>query len=253
MSSRGFFLAANGAINQQRILDMTSNNLANVKTSGYKTDKFIPTTFERRLLLLRGKNNDTGTIEYRTSDIIQTNLEQGTFEFTGRALDVALKGNVYFNIQPSGTLYGEDTEKLLTRNGQFNIDDEGYLALGSAGRVLGEDGPIQIGTSAFYIDEKGLVTTEYGDTYQLRLSYIDDAEDIQKKGDNMFTSPTEEEEIPADAEYAVVQGAYERSNVNVGEEMMKAMEAQRLFDSCMTGLKMFDAIDQKAANEIGKV
>lgn len=253
---RGYYIAANGMINQQRVMDTISNNIANSQTSGYKKDTNIPTTFDRQLMLIRGQKNKTGTIEYRKTSTISTALEQGSFENTNSRLDVALKGNIYFNIQPKSQMYKDDGTTLLTRKGQFNIDDEGYLALGSAGRVMGKDGPIQIGTADFAIDEKGKITTSDGKTYQLALSYINDNSDIIKKGDNMFV-PAEgtkiSTEIPEGTEYAVVQGSYERSNVDMAEEMTKSIAAQRNFETCSQMLQMMDTINQKASTELGKV
>lgn len=250
---RGFYLAANGMINQQRILDTISNNVANVKTAGYKRDTSIPDTFDRQLLLIRGKRNETGTIEYRNQEKVHTALEQGTFEFTESRLDVALRGNVFFNIEPSSDLYEDVEAPMLTRNGQFCIDNEGYLALGNAGRVLGEGGPIRLGTADFSIDSKGLITTADGDSYQLLLTYVDETEDVLKEGDNMFVYDGDgDTAIPENAEFDVIQGAYERSNVNVGEEMTKAIAAQRLFESCSQALKMIDSINQRTATEIAK-
>lgn len=261
---RGFYLAANGLINQQRVLDTTSNNMANSMTAGFKSDMNVPNTFAREMLLINNKKSETGTIEYRTTDTIHTPLKAGTYNFTGSRLDVALTGDVYFNIEPTSAMYAAEDEAadntLLTRNGQFNIDDEGYLALGSAGRILSEDGPIQIGTADFAIDETGLITTTEGDTFQLALTYIENTGDIIKKGDNMFIRNTKndgdeppEEGIPDGAEFAVLQGAYERSNVNVAEEMTKAMEAQRAFEACSAAIKMIDKINISAATELSRL
>ena len=255
---RGYYIAANGMINQQRVINTTTNNMANSQTAGFKRDTNIPTTFERKLVLLRNQNNKTGTIEYRSFEQTNTSLEQGSFEYTSSKLDVALKGNVYFNIQPKSQLYKDDGETLMTRKGQFNIDDEGFLALGSAGRVMGSDGPIQIGTSDFAIDEKGKITTADGREFQLKLSYINSSTDVLKKGDNMFalsqaaTDANVSTEIPAGEDYSVIQGAYERSNVDAGEEMTKVMAAQSNFKSCSQMLQMFDTINQKTSSELGK-
>lgn len=254
--NRGFYLAANGLINQQRVIDTIANNITNSQTAGYKSDKNIPTTFNEQLLLISGEKNTTGTIQYRKTDYSSTSLEQGSLESTTSRLDVALTGNVFFNIQPTSKLYAEAGETLLTRNGQFNIDDEGYLALGSAGRVMGEDGPIQVGTADFSIDDTGLITTEDGTTYQLALTYVDDNTDVIKKGDNMFTLAADTEatgEIPEGAQYGVIQGAFERSNVDVAVETTATMAAQSNFTACSQMLKIFDAINQKAASEIGKI
>ena len=52
---RGYYTAANGIINEQRILNVITNNLANAKTAGYKADEAIPTTFAEELLLINNK------------------------------------------------------------------------------------------------------------------------------------------------------------------------------------------------------
>ncbi len=250
---RGYYLAANGIINQQRIMNITANNIANSQTAGFKADNPIPTTFDERLLLIRNKNNTSGTIEYRTLDHSDTDLTQGSFEYTGRRLDAAISGNVYFNIIPaSQTLYGEDgvnpagAETLLTRNGQFNIDDEGYLALGSAGRVMGQGGPIQIGTADFSIDDKGNIQTDDGREFKLRLTVVESTEDVLKKGDNMFFAENARDAADTD-NYTVIQGAYERSNVDAAKEMTRAIAAQRLYDACSQALKQIDTVNQRTA------
>lgn len=248
---RGFYLAANGMINQQRIIDVISNNVANVHTAGYKSDESINTTFDERLILVRGKNNKTGNITYRTQEKIHADLEQGSFEYTENRLDFAIQGDVYFNIQPYSQRYEDDGEVLLTRNGQFNLDEEGYLALGSAGRVVGDDGqPIQIGTADFAVAEDGTINTDDGRTFKLRLTYVDSNQDIEKKGDNMFVNLTGTNDIPDGEEYAVIQGAYERSNVDITEETIDVLAAQRLFEACSTALSQIDTINQKAATEL---
>lgn len=248
---RGFYISANGMINQQRIIDIISSNVANVHTAGYKADTSINTTFDERLILVRGKNNRTGNITYRTQEVVRANLEQGSFEYTGSRLDMAIRGNVYFNVQPYSKLYEDDGEVLLTRNGQFNLDEEGYLALGSAGRVIADDGnPIQIGTADFSVAEDGTITTEDGRQYRLQLTYVDSNQDIEKKGDNMFVNLSGTNDIPPDEDYRIIQGAYERSNVDITEETIDVLAAQRLFEACSTALSTIDNINQKAATEI---
>ncbi len=251
---RGFYLAANGMINQQRIIDIISNNVANVHTAGYKSDTSINTTFDEKLILIREKNNKTGNIVYRTQEETRADLSQGSFEYTGRRLDVAIKGNVYFNIQPYSQLYEDDGEVLLTRNGQFNIDNEGFLALGSAGRILGDDGePIQLGTADFAIAEDGTINTDDGRTYRLQLTYVDSAQDVEKKGDNMFINLSGTNDIPEDEDYLIIQGAYERSNVDITDQTIDVLAAQRIFEACSTAMTTIDTINQKAATELARI
>lgn len=248
---RGYYTAANGIINEQRILNVVTNNMANVKTAGYKSDTAIPTTFAEAMLMINGKHSDTGTIRYRTIENTFTNLEQGSFENTGSRLDVALVGDIFFNIRQRTT-----GETLLTRNGQFSLDAEGYLALGPSGRILDENGnEIQLGTADFVVSRTGLITTEDGRTFQLGLTYIPDGTDIEKVDDNMYRpyDALETGNIPEGTRYEVKQGSFERSNVDVGEEMVKAMDAQNVFTACSTALKIINTVNQIAANDLAKI
>lgn len=245
---RGYYISANGMLNQQRILNVITNNMSNTQTAGYKSDNSIPTTFEEELLLIQGKQSENGEMLLRTQESTYTDLEQGTFEFTDSRLDMALQGPVYFNLQDYG-----DGETYLTRNGQFSIDAEGYLALGSSGRILAEDGPIQLGTADFTVSDDGVITTDDGRQFNLLLSYVEEASDVEKVGDNLFVPYEDAEAVGADVEYKVMQKAYERSNVSVADEMIKAMAASRAFQSGSQALKIIDEINRRTANDIARI
>lgn len=277
--NRGFYITANGLLNQQRILNVVANNLANSVTPGFKADNTISTTFDERLLLAKGKVNGEsgrladgsllvgntaqykskeigGNISYRTIDYQQTDLTQGNLEFTGRSLDIALQGNVYFNIEPvSALVTGEREGPFFTRDGQFELDNEGYLVSPGCGRILDDGGnPIQLLTSDFSIDNTGLITTLEGETFQLGLTYVPPEGDVIKLGDNVFAPGTDTEVgAPPDGEvYDVIQGAYERSNVDLSKVLTQQMEAQRVFESCSQILKILDTMNQKAVQELAR-
>lgn len=244
---RGYYTAANGIINEQRIMNVITNNLANAKTAGYKADEAIPTTFAKELLLMRnGRRSETGNISYRTIEVTDTNLEEGTLENTGSRLDIGLVGNVYFNIEDRRT-----GERLLSRNGQFTINAEGYLTLGTTGYVLDENGErIQLGTADFTVDRFGEITVKDGRVFNLGLSFLPPESDIEKVNDNLMR-PYEDTpigNIPPEGIYQVKQGWFERSNVNIAEETVRAMDAQQVFTACSSGLKIADSINQMAVN-----
>lgn len=248
---RGYYIAVNGIINEERILNVITNNIANIKTAGYKDETAIPTTFAEEMLLINGKSSETGTIRYRTLQETYTNLDQASFEDTGSRMDCALIGNIYFNIENRKT-----GETLLTRNGQFSLDAEGYLCVGPSGRILDENRqPIQLGTANFDISATGLITTEDGRTYQLGLTYLAPDTAIERIDDNMFR-PYEDfgvNNIPAGEDYRVRQGSYERSNVDTADELVKAMDAQNVFSACSQALKVINSINQIAANDLAKI
>jgi flagellar basal-body rod protein FlgG len=249
---RGYYTSVNGILNEERILNVITNNLSNSNTAGYKSDSALPTTFHDNLLLLaNGERSETGTIRYRTLQQTKTSLESGTFEQTDSRLDMAVMGSVYFNIQRR-----DSDEVLLTRNGQFNIDNEGYLALGSAGRVIDDNGdPIQLGTADFTVNEDGLIEVDDGREIQLALTYLPDDTDVEKVDTNLMRTydDTQWGNIPDGLVYRIRQGWYERSNVNIASEMAKAMDANTLFRANSQALQIINSVNQIAANNLMKI
>lgn len=244
---RGYYIAASGMINQQRKLDAISNNIANVKTSGYKSDSTHLSTFGRELILVAGRTKLSGSFSQLKTDATITNLEQGAFESTGSSLDMAIDGPMYFNIQ------GADGKTYLTRNGQFTIDDEGYLALGKEGRVLGKNGPIQVNSSDFVVGEDGTITMAEGGQEQLALTYVADDTGIEKNGKNLVTAKDTAAQMPEGTTYSVTQGSYERSNVDAAAEMTRAITVQRSFEAASQALKLIDTLNARTATELAKV
>lgn len=243
--NRGYYTAAQAMINQQRIFDAISNNVSNINTAGYRKDEIVLNTFQEQLFLVTNRTETSGTSYQTYVDISKTNLEQGSFEFTDSPFDVAMYGNMYFNVR-----YGKDPEGGIfqTRNGQWGLDNEGYLWLDGAGRIQGENGDIYIGTDDFTIDERGVIRNaeqEVIDT--LLLTYIPPDADVHKEGDNLFLYEGDPAEIPADEEFVVVQRAYEKSNVDAVKEMTQAMEAHRMYEAASRILRGFDTINQQAA------
>lgn len=238
--NRGFYYACNGMILNQRKLDCVGNNLTNMSTAGYKRDTVIPNSFDEQMILVKHRSETSGTFSHTYIDTSYSDLQQGTFEFTDSPFDVAINGDVYFNIQ------GYNGETMLTRNGQWELDDQGYLCLSNSGRILGENGEIYLGNKDFVIDVDGSIYQNGQLVDKLKLSYINPDGNIDKFGANMFTS-VEAEDVPADVQYDIVQGAYERSNIDLNYELTMMMNANRLYEASSAILKLCDNINQVSA------
>jgi flagellar basal-body rod protein FlgG len=163
---------------------------------------------------------------------------------------VAIVGSVYFNVE-----HYTDGEVLLTKDGQFDIADDGDLELGNIGKVLDINGDyINLGTSDFVIGEHGLITTSDGREFQLGLSYIDEYNDVEKVDDNLFRpyETAARGDIPDDVDYALKQGWYERSNVDIADEMTKALDANNIFKANSQALQIINSVNQIACNDLMK-
>lgn len=244
---RAFYNLAQSMINHQRALDAISTNVSNVNTCGYKKDEIVTNTFQEELILVENRRKTSGSFLQTYVDVSKTNLEQGFFEFTDSPYDIGIYGNVYFNIQsPTGRV-------LQTRKGQFELDGEGYLTLSDSGRVLGENGEIYIGNDDFIVDNEGnILNPDRTVIDRLRLSYIPPEADVEKVGDNLYAYDGDMT-IPQGEKYDIIQGAFEKSNVDANKEITHAMEVQRLFEASSSILKYMDAINGRAASEIIKI
>ena len=177
---RGFYNAAQGMIVKQRQLDAIGNNIVNVNTSGYRKDEVVTNTFMDELILVNGRRETSGHFLQTYADISKTNLEQSNFTYTESNFDVAIYGNVYFNIRDNaGNVY-------QTRNGQWELDGEGYLILGKAGRVQGRGGDIFLGVDDFEINNDGVISIDGQVVDTLLLTYIPPDADVDKLGNDLM-------------------------------------------------------------------
>ncbi len=248
--SRGIYTLTSGMLTQQRKIDISSNNIANINTAGYKKEQAVTTNFGS---LLINKYKQNGIYEEATPinnvSIIRTMEEnntlhsQGTLEETGNMTDFAIKGSGFFAVDNDGQI-------VYTRNGSFNIDEEGYLALEGVGRVQGEFGDIYIGTDKFNFAEDGSIIVDDEVVDNIAVYDFPDYNSLNKFREGMFISDTEPDLI----DYPVIaHKTIERSNVNLTEELTGILSSQRALQTAAQALKVYDMVNDKAVSEIGKI
>jgi len=248
--SRGFYALTSGMLTQQRKIDISSNNLANINTAGYKKEQAVTTNFGN-LLLSKYKQNgiyDQATplsniSMIRTMEENNTLHSQGTLEETGVATDFAIVGAGFFSVDNSGTT-------VYTRDGSFNVDNEGYLVLNGIGRVQGEFGDIYVETDKFEANENGSIIVSGEEVDKIALYDFIDYNNLNKAGEGMFTSADEPNLIENPK---IFNKTIERSNVNVTEEMTGLISSQRALQTASQALKIYDSVQEKAVSEIGRV
>lgn len=236
----GFYTAASGILVQQRNINEIGNNMTNSQTVGYRSRRVVQSTFEHEYLtrLENGKYNYIGQGDPVTLvDVVDTDFDPESVEESTFPYDMALIGDGFFNIQG-------DQRQYLTRNGNFNIDEEGYLVLEGIGRVMGESGDLYIGGSDFTVTEQGYVFDE-NNRYVDKLLITQPTEDANTyKYDNgmYITDNAEIVDVPTVNQYAL-----ERSNVDMNQEYTRLIEAQRTLQACATALSTVDNMNAKSA------
>ena len=269
---QGFYNLTSGMLTQSRNLNVISNNMVNIQTPGYKKDKMVSTTFQEEMLYRTGRRYKDNpepiatTSKIRSAGRTYVSYEQGSFDMTEGTLDFALSSPGFFCIEtPQGVRY--------TRNGSFQVDDEGYLSLNNVGRVLGKDGPIAITNENFAVSNQGVISVriqpeasdEDGDDYgyddedgepqveilgTLRIVDFADYEQLHKEDYGLFSTgqAPQEQELPS-----IQWQALEKSNVDMVEEMTSMMTSQRALQSAAQVLKMYDQIMSKAVTDVGRL
>ncbi|MHC1695472.1 MAG: flagellar hook-basal body protein [Eubacteriales bacterium] len=237
--------AVTGMLNRSRELDITSNNLANLNTPGFRSDRLITTDFKDHLTyrLNAGTNEEIGSQNYGSiMDNVYTQSTQGAPEFTNRKLDFTINGGGYF------TLQRQDGTAAYTRNGRFSIDNGGFLINSSGAYVMGQNGRIFAGTAEITVSSQGDIYA--GGDYIDRLSLVgsDGTERLDKLSQSSLAG-----NLNQPFTGSIVQGALEQSGVDMMTEMSIMIESSRAFQTCSQFVKMLDQLMQKTVTEIGRV
>ncbi len=240
---RSFDIAATGMQAQQTNVDVTSHNLANMTTTGYKAQRAEFQDLIYQNLRRAGSNSsDVGTIVPTGVQVglgvktgaIYRNTEQGTVKATEGPLDVALQGKGYFQVElPDGQI-------AYTRNGAFKLSPDGEIVTMDGFIVqpaMGvPDDAVDISISASGVVEVMLAgEIEPVEVGQFELANFINPPGLQAIGDNMFTETPASGDpllgIAAEEGFGtILQGYLENSNVNPVTEITNMIVAQRAYE-----------------------
>ncbi len=265
---KGLFTAYTGMVNEQRRMDVMTNNLANSATTGYKKEAMVAQAFDERLAI---KIKDTSTMNNRPEGIgyislgakvgeTYTNWDQGAFRITDTQSDVAIVGRGFFAIAFTNK-QGESSIKY-TRDGAFTVDSEGYLRTSDGDYVLteegalnsqmGEDYYVQIDPALEYsIATDGTISQNNEEVTNIGLIDIADYDYINKYGENLYDLIEGGEII--DSEGYMEQGMLEASNVNVVDEMVSMIQIARAYEAGQKMIQTEDSTLEKTVNQVGQV
>jgi len=239
---RSLSIAKTGLEAQQMQLDAITQNLANTATNGYKRSRVVfedllyqnlrqaggPTTQQTQLPT--GLQMGTGVRSVATA----RNFSQGALTQTGNNLDVAINGQGFFQVQmPDGTTG-------YTRDGSFQVDAQGQLVT-SSGFVVNPAITLPQGTQTVTIGRDGVISATVGNSTtpqqvgQLQLASFINPAGLEPRGGNIFletaaSGNAQTGNPAANGLGALQQGSVEGSNVNVVEELVAMIQAQRAYE-----------------------
>lgn len=242
---RGLYTAYTGMVNSQKRMDVVSNNLANATTMGYKKEGLTTQSFDE-MYALKIKDLTVGHLNENIGSLSlgakigesYRDWSQGSFVSTENNYDFALSGKGFFNI--SFTNKAGETSTMYSRDGSFQMNQEGYLVTKDGDFVLGESGPIQLPTN---IDKLEVQPTGeiYADGVYVDTFVLTDFEDynyLEAYGENLYRAV--DGATQTDCTATVNQGYTEASNINVVSEMVEMISIAREYES---GQKVINAVD----------
>ncbi|HML13575.1 MAG TPA: flagellar basal-body rod protein FlgG [Xanthobacteraceae bacterium] len=248
------YTAASGMAAQELAVQVISNNIANLSTTGYKRQR---AEFQD---LLYDHVSQVGTQTSNQGNILPVGIElglgvktvgtprlmtQGNLSSTSNSLDLAVQGDGFFKIlMPDGTF-------AYTRDGSFNLDSQGRIVTAN-GNVVQPGITVPTTATSITINQQGQVSvTIPGSTTpsvlgQISLTRFINEAGLQAVGDNLFVetpaSGPPQDGLPMINGYGnIQQGNLEQSNVDAVVEMTNLITAQRSYEM---NSKVITATDQ---------
>ena len=258
---RSLFTAATGMIAQQTQVDVTSHNIANVNTMGYKKNRAEFADLMYQVMSYAGTPTSTTTTHPTGIEVglgvrpqaITKIHSQGYFKETGNNLDMVIAGNGFFQVQmPDGTT-------AYTRNGAWKLDSDG--------NIVSDDGPqlvpnitIPADATQISIGIDGTVSVlqpgaqEMQQVGQIEIVNFINPAGLHSSGDNLFLE-TGASGAPIigiagqDGLGQIKQGFVEMSNVQLVEEMTELITGQRAYEANSKAITTSDSMLQ-TTNEL---
>jgi len=252
--------AATGMAAQSRNVDVISNNLANVNTSGFKRGRAnFQDLMYQQIKAPGAEASAAGTqlptgiqigMGVRTAGV-ENLFTQGDFKQTGSPLDLAIQGSGFFQVQlPNG-------DTAYTRAGSFSVDGQGQVVTPSGDLLqpsitipqdalsimVGADGTVSV-------EQPGAVQTVVG---QIQTAGFQNPAGLKLLGNSLFQSTNASGEAiignPSENGLGSIgQSMLEMSNVNMVEEMVNLISAQRAYEMNSKAIQAADEMLQTANN-----
>lgn len=255
---KGLYVANTGMMNEQRRVDVLTNNLANSATTGYKKEGTTSEAF-KDVLAYKIKDTSEPGIAKRLGTMNlgvkigenYVDYSQGAFHETGNTFDLALSGEGFFAVDfmdKEGNCI-----KKYTRDGEFTLNKDGAIVNKNGDFLLDTGGShiILDPTQDFSVDRAGRVLQNGNQMAQIQVTDFEDYNYLRRYGETYFETVDGATEKDATAE--VYSGYLEASNVQVVQEMVDLIAFTRAYESNQKIIQAYDETLGTAVNDVGKV
>lgn len=240
------YVAMTGAKQTEIAQAINANNLANVSTTGFRSDLHAFSSVP-----VQGPGIDS-----RVNAVVETyatDHSHGPIANTGRDLDVAIQGSGYFAVQAA------DGSEAYTRAGDLQLGPGGLLSTGAGHLVLGEGGPVAVPPNvSLVVGNDGTISLQPlgqgPETLAIvdRLKLVDPEPARLTKGDDGLLRLPDGELAEANADVRVLSGSLEQSNVNIAKTLVNMIELSRQYEMQVNVIKKAEE-DAAAAAQMLRV
>jgi len=243
-------MAYAGLRSRAQALEVMTNNIANINTTGFKGQKPY---FKIRENMEEGYSTLAEAISAPVVDVFSgTDFSAGQMKATGNPLDLALTGEGFFVVEtPMGLRY--------TRNGSFRLNKARELITSEGLKVIAEGKPnqeprpIKLSQGNVDVGQNGQIAVDGVISAKLKLVAFKDPTQLKRVGGSLFEAPANAIEVPP-ANSQVAAGYLEQSNINAVKNISEVVSLMRSFEMLTRAIRsLTNNVDQKVINEVGKV
>ena len=254
---RSMYASVSSMLTLQSRQSIITNNLANVNTTGYKSQTLVAKSFDSMLLHNKdnykngvSKVNELGSLNFGVRiDETATNYNQGTLISTDNNTDFAIVGSGFFEVTD------EQNNTYYTRDGSFKVDAQGYLVTNTGQYVMGTNTQsgnserIYIGSDLITISSDNSLVINGENKYKFNIVDFENYDNLTKYGNNLYTGDGGFNSN----NYSIQQKHVEGSNIDYINEIALMMQTVNEFEANQKVIQTIDSVLSQIANEIGRV
>ena len=241
----GFYAACTALVARNQALDSVANNLANISTPGYRGQHNV-----FRSLLVASSGSPLSPLNHAVNNYsvlgdTQLDLSQGNLEHTGSDFDFAIQGPGFFTVR---TASGD----VFTRNGNFHVSPQNFLATAAGDKVMGENGPIEIVGAPVSVSPDGTISVNGVLAGKLKMVDFSPDTHLESLGQTYYAAPANTAKPATQA--SIQQGNLESSNVNAVSSAVQLVTVQRYAELMQRALYLFHSeMNQTATQDLPRV
>ena len=226
----GLYSIAAGLAAQQVQLDAIGNDMANVNTDGYKSERVAFNDLLYNDVDVAGTETTVGSGSGAL--VIGRSEAQGSLSETGNPLDLAIEGRGYFEVTAPGG------QQALTRSGSFTLNAQGEIVTATGARLSPPISvPKGVDAQQLRIAQDGTVSANGRTLGQIKLVEVPAPDALTSLGGDLLATSAQSGAPLATTSAHIHQGALEQSDVDLGSEMTDLVTTERAFQMDSSALQ----------------